>query len=294
METVLNEKDNQGNTTLHLAVLRKQYEVVNLLLSNAALKNEVLDILVPPDILLQFQSEAGDKDIETTLVKAGSMRSSDMASSVRHESSQSSSKPEELEDFFKYKKGRDKPSDVRTALLTVAALILAATYQAALSPPSGLGNDNEPPTGSGQDNNPPTTLLQNTERTYSASSPISPGQKNETLPRSIIGGKSVLAKETPAVFILFLFCNSIGFYTAGYTILFLTRGFPMQLEFQVSMLALGITYATSMQGIIPGKKTLIAFSLLSTLFPIFLPFILRQVRRTYYRPKKDSQRNDTP
>ncbi|KAI4356189.1 hypothetical protein L6164_000231 [Bauhinia variegata] len=101
------------------------------------------------------------------------MRSSDMDSSIKDEPSQFSSRTEELEDCFECKKDRDKPSDVRTPLLTVAALVLAATYQAALSPPSGLGNDNEPPTGGRQDNEPLTTPLQNTERSYLASSPVS-------------------------------------------------------------------------------------------------------------------------
>ncbi|KAI4356196.1 hypothetical protein L6164_000238 [Bauhinia variegata] len=235
--------------------------------------------LMPRDILLQFQSEAGDLEIETTLLNVGAMRSKDMSSSV--EPSRLSSRTEELEDFFKYKSGRDKPSDVRTALLTVAALILAATYQAALSPPSGLWQDDgftsTPPKNVGKSTlaSPPSSLLQ------------------ENIIDAHKAGTSILASRKPILFILFVFGNSIGFYTASYTLFVLTPGFPLQLELQVSMFALGTTYVSAMYGIIPGRKTTFAFVLFSMLLPISLPFILKRLRKMHYR-KRYSSRNDTP
>ncbi|KAI4356194.1 hypothetical protein L6164_000236 [Bauhinia variegata] len=91
--------------------------------------------MMPLDVLQQFHSEdGGDQEMEKILLKAGAVRSTP---------SQFASRNDELEDFFKYKNGRDKPSDVRTALLTVEGLMLAATYQAALSPPSGLWQENK-------------------------------------------------------------------------------------------------------------------------------------------------------
>ncbi|KAI4356201.1 hypothetical protein L6164_000242 [Bauhinia variegata] len=224
------------------------------------------------DVLLQFQSEAGDLEIEATLLKAGAIRSRGVSSSV--EPSRFASRTEELEDFFRYKKGRDKPSDVRTALLTVAALILTATYQAALSPPSGLWQDD----GSGvtpQQNAGTSSIL--------ASPPSSPGQENNS-DANHLAGKSILASRNTASFGWFVFGNSIGFYTASSTIVFLTRGFPLQLELQVSMFAIVTTYMSAMYGIIPGSKYTLAFIVFSVLL-IFLPNIYKHMRDRYYRKK---------
>ncbi|KAJ0113255.1 hypothetical protein Patl1_00083 [Pistacia atlantica] len=46
--------------------------------------------------------------------------------------------------YFKFKIGRDQPSDARDALLLVAALIATVTYQAAMDPPSGIFLEKNP------------------------------------------------------------------------------------------------------------------------------------------------------
>ncbi|KAI4356197.1 hypothetical protein L6164_000239 [Bauhinia variegata] len=236
---------------------------------------------MPLDVLLLFRSEAGDLEIEMTLLKAGATRSGGTSTSVEHEPSRFASRTEELENFFKYKRGRDKPSTARTALLTVAALILTATYQAALTPPSNLWQDNEPA----------VTPQQNVGKSILASTPSSPGQENNS-DENHKAGTSILAKRKPALFVWFVFGNSLGFYTAIYTIGFLTTGFPLQLELQFSMFALVVTYASAMYGIIPGRKTTHAFTVLSILFPIIIPFILMLLRRMLYW-RRYSSRNDT-
>ncbi|KAJ0113675.1 hypothetical protein Patl1_00072 [Pistacia atlantica] len=48
--------------------------------------------------------------------------------------------------YFKFKIGRDQPSDARDALLLVAALIATVTYQAGMDPPSGIFLDKTPNT----------------------------------------------------------------------------------------------------------------------------------------------------
>ncbi|XP_028754224.1 uncharacterized protein LOC114713710 isoform X2 [Neltuma alba] len=61
-------------------------------------------------------------------------------------SDQAQGHEEEEEIDFRYKKGRDKPSDVRNVLLTVAVLLVAATYQAVYNPPGGLWQEDCPDT----------------------------------------------------------------------------------------------------------------------------------------------------
>ncbi|KAI4356198.1 hypothetical protein L6164_000240 [Bauhinia variegata] len=212
--------------------------------------------MMPLDVLQQFHSEdGGDQEMETILLKAGAVRSMP---------SQFASRNDELEDFFKYKKGRDKPSDVRTALLTVAGLMLAATYQAALSPPSGLWQENK------------FNEILPIPGTPSLASPPS-SSRNEHK-----AGTSILASRKEVLFIVFVFGNSIGFYTAIYTIIFLTSGFPLRLELRVSMLAIATTYVSAMYGIIPGPKTTLAFVIFSSLLAISLAFILKLLRKMYY------------
>ncbi|KAI8026691.1 Ankyrin repeat-containing protein BDA1 [Camellia lanceoleosa] len=87
-EDVLNRKDDQGNTFLHLAVSKKQYEVIDLVLKKNAVSNGALEInslnkkgLTALDALLFFQSEAGDSEIEEILRQAGAMKANESKSS---------------------------------------------------------------------------------------------------------------------------------------------------------------------------------------------------------------------
>ncbi|KAJ7950752.1 Ankyrin repeat-containing protein [Quillaja saponaria] len=245
-ESVLNKQDNQGNTILHLASSRKQYEVFNQVLGEDSVTKAVVEVnslnkvsMTALDVLLLFHSEAGDLEIESILQQAGGKRANDMHSSVTSQSQENHqhgqvpesnipmeqsevptthyrSRIDQLADYFTYKKGRDRASDVRTALLTIAVLIATATYQSGFSPPGGVWQDD----------------------------------KNDT-PKQV-AGKSVMDTKNSASFFLFMFGNTIGFYTSLYMIYFLTNGFPLQLELRCSMLAMIITYVSSMGTIAPS------------------------------------------
>ncbi|KAI5346778.1 PREDICTED: ankyrin [Prunus dulcis] len=103
--------------------------------------------LTPLDLLLIFPSEAGDREMEAILRGTGAMRAGDIVHSGipshnhPHAPMESDTnplqQPDNLVEFFKFKKGRDSPSDARDALLVVAVLVATTTYQVAANPPGG-------------------------------------------------------------------------------------------------------------------------------------------------------------
>ncbi|PSS07775.1 Ankyrin repeat-containing protein [Actinidia chinensis var. chinensis] len=296
-EGVLNNKDGQGNTILHLAVSRKQYEasilwldqffmssiekdfpficesvdeqVVDLLLGEHSDTKAAVDVnslnnngLTALDWLLLFQSEAGDREIEEILRQAGGSKARDLHASVAQTGSTISNQnqdnqpaaPEQSRrslakqvlEYFKYNKARDSPSEIRNAMLVVTGLIATATYQAALSPPGGVWQDDS----------------------------IHAPTKAHT------AGKSIMAsKHTVPNFLFFCF-NSVGFFASVNMIFVLTSGFPLQLELQIAMFALIVTYNASLTALAPSSDSSVFFFISSVIAPFMIP-IATVVARNY-------------
>ncbi|CAI9770369.1 unnamed protein product [Fraxinus pennsylvanica] len=283
-EDNLNQKDAQGDTILHLAVSRKQYEVIELMLDENFVTKTLLEVnslnkrgLTPLDVLL---SEGGDCEIEEMLRLAGAsgvqnMNSvqqamqSDNRNFATHEPSESEigrdrpRKPsKKLQDYFKYDKTTDLPSKVRHTLLVIAVLIATATYQAVLSPPGGVW----------QDDFSPTSNTTNTSDTQSSPPPHT-------------AGRAVMGTHKPVPYGLFLFFNSLGFFMSIHMISFLTSKFPLQLELQISLLALIITYDTCMVAIAPNNALSTFFNILSGVLPALIPIMTRLTRDYFKRPR---------
>ncbi|KAK7280343.1 hypothetical protein RJT34_25406 [Clitoria ternatea] len=289
-EHVLNEKDNHGTTVLHLAASRKQYQVINFLLVDDNVAKEVIEVnslnevgMSALDVLTLFQSEAGDLEIHTSLVKAGARRGNEVSSSDPHniinkqvhkpnmqplaeleiihddkhnevaQKHTSDSKEsdiatrirywprlEELTELFGYKTSRDTINDVRGILLTVATLLASTTYQAALSPPGGLWQDD------------------------------SDGHS---------AGKSIMGTKSEATFWLFLVGNSVGFYTSLHMILWLTTGFPLQYPLLLLAGSISLNYSGSMISMVPAKTRLLATASVAIAFGYLAPWIPSVIRR---------------
>ncbi|WVY97624.1 hypothetical protein V8G54_029775 [Vigna mungo] len=194
--------------------------------------------MTPLDVLMLFQSEAGDLEIYRSLVKAGAKSGKDIeneneAGRIRqpleveivHEThvpprnctDEESILPKITEEFielFRYKPNRDSTNDVRNILLTVAALMITATYQAVLSPPGGVWQ----------------------EDSYQHSA-----------------GKSILATKSRGTFLWFILGNSIGFYTSFHMIIQLTSGFPLQYILVFLTSCMSFNYSASMIYLVPDR-----------------------------------------
>ncbi|CAN4111891.1 unnamed protein product [Withania somnifera] len=284
---LLNKKDIQGNTVLHLAVLTMQYEVVDLLLDESVVAKGTIEMnslnkrgLTPLEVLLK---ESGDGDIEEILRASGAVTVEDLQSLQQEALPQSwvvpiqdpsneqtgreqrregpRSRSKKLQDFFKYNKTKDCPGKVRDTLLVIAILIATATYQTVLSPPGGVWQETHWP-------NP-----NNSTNSDDIMSPLR------------IAGQSVMGTNNPISYGLFLVFNSIGFFVSLHTINFLTIGFPLQLELQVSLVALTITYDTVMSAITPNRGISLFFTVFSIIFPVFLPHITMLLRNHCKTPK---------
>ncbi|KAM3266081.1 hypothetical protein P3L10_003075 [Capsicum annuum] len=247
-------KDIQGNTVLHLAVSTKQYKVADILLDETVVAKGTIEMnslnkrgLTPLEVLLE---ESRDGDIEATLRASGAVSVENLQSlqqeglphswavpvqdpssrEQRRDRPRSISK--KLQDFFKYNKSKDPPGKVRDTLLVIAILIATATYQAVLSPPGGVWQDTYWP----DDHNRTSNDVKKSSRH--------------------IAGQSVMGTNNPIAYGLILVFNSIGFFVSLHTINFLTIVFPLQLELQVSLIALVATYDTVMTAITPSREFL--------------------------------------
>ncbi|KAI5647532.1 hypothetical protein M9H77_33537 [Catharanthus roseus] len=281
-EDILNNKDNQGNTILHLAI-------VELVLDNTYFPEGTVDVnflnkkgLTPLDVLLL---EGGDNEIEEMLREAGAVKAENLQplrqaalspnvvvmtetpTNDRSRQGRQQSLSKQLQNYFKYDKFRDSPSEVRTTLLVLSVLIATATYQAVLSPPGGIWQDDYSPSNS-----------TNSGTTYS---------------RAHLAGQAVMGTNNMVSFGLFLIFNSIGFFMSLHMINFLTIGFPLQIELQVCIIALATTYDTCLTALTPVRAMSISYTVVSALLPVLI-YISTKVIRDNAKKTSCALRRVTP
>ncbi|KAM5547292.1 ankyrin repeat-containing protein ITN1-like [Rosa sericea] len=85
-DQLVNLKDGNGNTILHIAVAKKQVEIIKFLLTSTAVNVNALDVngSTALDILLQSPRDLKDMEIEDSLREVGAQRAKDMRS-IEHE-----------------------------------------------------------------------------------------------------------------------------------------------------------------------------------------------------------------
>ncbi|KAI5569681.1 hypothetical protein BDE02_12G093200 [Populus trichocarpa] len=265
-EYLLNMKDEQGNTVLHLASWKKQRRVIEIFLGSGSVSTGSLEVnainhtgITALDVILLFPSEAGDREIVEILRSAGAMRARDTVPSTVTNSQTSTDNPstpercwsnrDNLVEYFKFKKDRDSPSEARGTLLVIAVLVATATFQVGVGPPGGVWQD--------------TSI---------------PDQKNITSNNTAhFAGQSIMATTNTVGFMLFVFFNSVGFSMSLYMLYVLTSKFPLQFELQICLLAMYCTYGTALSCIVPSNLYLFV-QLTTTILSSTMSALARSVR----------------
>ncbi|KAK3221151.1 hypothetical protein Dsin_015121 [Dipteronia sinensis] len=155
---LINKKDCTGNTVLHLAIARKHFQVIRLLLSETPSCNGKVDVnamnyggFTALDILDVLPQEGKrDVEIEKILQREGAMRARDLGKVILDcsnnekwiESQRNGDQSSHLQANWPMKIKHKTRRDEYHVLLITAALILAITFQAALNAPGGKVVDN--------------------------------------------------------------------------------------------------------------------------------------------------------
>ncbi|CAK7347769.1 unnamed protein product [Dovyalis caffra] len=235
MMEIVNWKDRDGNTIMHLATFRKQHETIGLLIGQQAIAYGVLvnsinsSGFTPKDVLdfiLQSGGEYNDIiSILEMVQQAGAMKAMDITTNP------ASTRQVEVKNINKNVNQTSQNScswnlwkqlkleiegsstETQNALMVVATLIATVTYQAILSPPSGFWSAES-----------------------RRSQTINRGEKRDLLP-----GEAVMGTD-PEVFAVFTVFNAVGFFSSLAMISLLTSGFPLRAGLRLVILSMTATY----------------------------------------------------
>ncbi|XP_052200610.1 ankyrin repeat-containing protein BDA1-like [Diospyros lotus] len=220
---LLNWKDCDGNTILHIAVAKKQLEIVKLLLTTGAVEVNTLNRngSTALDILTRSPRDLRDLEIEGSLRRAGGLGVKDLhvityefeldpsippQSTKRRLSSEQ--RPAAVEQKHKHRQG-GWLGRKRGVLMVVASLIATVAFQAGLTPPGGVWQDD------------------------------SDGEQPHTV------GTSVMAYKEPFFYGQFMIFNTVAFLASLSIILLLVSGLPIKkrrwMWFQMVIMWIAIT-----------------------------------------------------
>ncbi|XP_073150377.1 ankyrin repeat-containing protein BDA1-like [Henckelia pumila] len=205
----LNWKDFEGNSALHIAVSKKNIEIINHLLTWNGLEVNALNKngLTPMDVLRQSPRDLRDMDIEHALIKAGALSFKDLnlitdewiPEKVRQMTRKPSSDQSNANKPVAKHKHVDWLGRKRSALMVVASLIATVAFQAGLTPPGGVWQDD-----------------------YVADHNGNQVKKSHSV------GQSVMAYNQPETYGIFMILNTVAFLASLSIILLLVSGLPMK------------------------------------------------------------------
>ncbi|XAR70540.1 hypothetical protein NMG60_11027428, partial [Bertholletia excelsa] len=243
---VLNWRDEDGNTALHIAVATDQTQVVKILTEQKVRTNlKNLEGLTPLNMAVRLQNYVNNEEVRKILLHAKASRSSSL------------SKTYSLADFLGSKERfyetalkyllywqKDFTMDKRNIVLIVAVLITTATYQGVLSPPGGVWQaqvDTNPPNYSitlpnGSFPNP-------TVNTISAVALMQNQSSNSTAGKVIMKGESLLA---------FTLSNTIVFTLSILVLMMALPWEPYSFLLHIGLASLWSSYSTSFGIISPS------------------------------------------
>ncbi|CAN4126129.1 unnamed protein product [Withania somnifera] len=233
---LLNEKDEDGYTILHLAVADKQIETVKYLL-----RNNMIDVNLTDnngntalDILAQSRREVNDLQIGESLREAGGLRANGIASSntqyvAKFTTKESSTPDHQVALAQKHDMSGDWLSRKRDSIMVVASLIATMAFQAGINPPGGV--------------------WQNYEEVNSQGKPHK-------------AGEAVMAYSHPKAYRYFIRVNTTAFVASLSTILLLISGLPFRKKLfmwalmvimWLTVTSIALTYGISIYIVTPKK-----------------------------------------
>ncbi|XP_057467163.1 ankyrin repeat-containing protein BDA1-like [Actinidia eriantha] len=241
---LVNWRDCEGNTILHIAVAKKQFEIIKFLLTtgvvevNALNKNGSTSL----DILIQSPRDLRDLEIEELLRTAGGLSAKDLhlitnewtstknpQTATRLSSQQSKSK----KPLVVKHKHTDWLGRKRSALMVVASLISTVAFQAGLTPPGGVWQDD-----------------------YQVDSNGNPVDDPHTV------GTAVMAYKDSIQYSTFMIFNTIAFLASLSIILLLVSGLPLKRRrwmwlqmviMWITITALVMTYFVALRNMSPKE-----------------------------------------
>ncbi|CAK7328471.1 unnamed protein product [Dovyalis caffra] len=160
-----------------------------------------------------------------------------------------------FDEFFRFKLGRDPPSDARNTLLVVTTLIAALTFQAGINPPGGVWQE---------------------DRYSPENCTVVTAANNCTIIRH--AGKAILA-SSEAAYALFIFANTLAFSAATNTILFLLLDSPFQTEIILAIYSTNFTYGSSIAAVHPPGAVRWEYIFIAFLLPYVLRVFSTIIRR---------------
>ncbi|KAM7497907.1 hypothetical protein LguiA_022321 [Lonicera macranthoides] len=229
----VNTKDNRSNTILHLAVIEKQMQTINYLLSEGGVDGNALteDGCTALDLLELYPRNFDSRKIREILTGANIKRAKDRNTTGELSTQSCSSKAKQLILMFWRYFLKSEPGwfeDKRGNLMVAATVIASMAFQAAINPPGGVWQD------SAKDD--PATI---------------------SIDESHTAGYSIAATDLPFNYNRFLIFNTTSFVASLSTVLLIIGGFPLKHKVTTWILMMTICVA-------------IAFTLLSYLQSINL------------------------
>lgn len=224
-DKLLNARDGDGYSILHLAVADKQIETVKYLLRNNKIEVNLKDDNgnTALDILAKSRRDLNDVQIGDSLLEAGGLRAKDMISSSNTQNVAKFSKSQ----VQKHDMSGDWLSRKRDAIMVVASLIATMAFQAGMNPPGGVWQDD-----------------------------------NNSLQMGHKAGEAVMAYSHPKSYRFFIRVNTTAFVASLSTILLLISGLPFRRKLfmwalmvimWLTVTSVALTYGISIYIVTPRK-----------------------------------------
>ena len=131
---------------------------------------------------------------------------------------------------YQYKKQKDSASDASNVLLIVAALITAITFQAGVTPPGGMWQENE---------------------------------------NGHTAGRAIYATHQEALYV-FLISNTLALSSAVFVIVSLTYSFPFRCEIWIATISMLTTYGSAVFAVTPDESVKFRYILSAAAVPFML------------------------